>query len=102
MRRRQGMSLTRGDRRRVREISSRAGGHEGVGEGPRARSRGQWMEPGGWFCFKQKTAYEILAWTGVQTCALPICERRILLVLGGEFLELAQRRHFAAVVIALP
>src|SRR3712207_3996225 len=25
------------------------------------------------FCFKQKTAYEILAVTGVQTCALPIC-----------------------------
>src|SRR3712207_7133939 len=24
------------------------------------------------FFFKQKTAYEILAWTGVQTCALPI------------------------------
>src|SRR5260370_31331818 len=30
-----------------------------------------------WFCpffffFKQKTAYEIQVWTGVQTCALPI------------------------------
>src|SRR3712207_8491359 len=24
------------------------------------------------FFFKQKTAYDILAWTGVQTCALPI------------------------------
>src|SRR5438445_8496642 len=28
------------------------------------------------FFFKQKTAYEILAWTGVQTCALPIFEMR--------------------------
>src|SRR5207248_10142319 len=25
------------------------------------------------FFFKQKTAYEIVRWTGVQTCALPIC-----------------------------
>src|SRR5690606_40233030 len=24
------------------------------------------------FFFKQKTAYEIFTWTGVQTCALPI------------------------------
>src|SRR3712207_7211770 len=28
------------------------------------------------FFFKQKTAYEILGMTGVQTCALPICEPR--------------------------
>src|SRR3712207_8542919 len=29
------------------------------------------------FFFKQKTAYEILAWTGVQTCALPIFRQRL-------------------------
>src|SRR5215471_4234782 len=28
------------------------------------------------FFFKQKTAYEISTWTGVQTCALPICHGR--------------------------
>src|SRR2546430_10461043 len=29
------------------------------------------------FCFKQKTAYEILTVTGVQTCALPISDRGV-------------------------
>src|SRR5215204_5017496 len=28
------------------------------------------------FFFKQKTAYEITVWTGVQTCALPISGHR--------------------------
>src|SRR5205809_4737514 len=28
------------------------------------------------FFFKQKTAYEMVAVTGVQTCALPICHLR--------------------------
>src|SRR3712207_1280797 len=32
------------------------------------------------FFFKQKTAYEILAWTGVQTCALPIYRMQAVLL----------------------
>src|SRR3712207_7149723 len=35
------------------------------------------------FFFKQKTAYEILALTGVQTCALPILEERAVPLAPG-------------------
>src|SRR3712207_8907844 len=45
------------------------------------------------FFFKQKTAYEILAVTGVQTCALPIWRKRITRMHIGCQRRVERRLH---------